>query len=745
MSDVTQTTQATPAQTTVHRRTPFSARGEPRVWLMAMAVVVCLALIVGIIGLIVVRGSATFWQGPIDEVRLQDGSVFLGVPSVTETYQPQPDELERIEQARADGQLDNAHAFTKTGEPVRRRYFVGNRDLGQESFRWVPLWEVASIEQPKDVVLVERDEWGPFLGRVRTLRAVTDEDPNPTGQEFKPESVSDRELQSAIDTMEARRAAIARIDRTQIPRLQNQLRQLEWKLKAAHLNQERRAASADAPPAWLWWGAMVGCIVAVGGVLGLRKAVRHTNSGSRVPVAILACLLLATGSLAYLWLERPGSHKGMSDDQVTQIEQQVEAERNAILNEQSGLLTQLDDLREEDNRYRIIIEEPSLGRISPVSRSAPDDPMRLSQVVRIVPANDLSFSGRIGVYLSRWWEFLSTNPREGATAGGVYPVIVGTVTLTVLLTISVVPLGVIAALYLREYAKQGVVTSIIRIAINNLAGVPSIVYGMFGLGFFCYTLGGYIDEGPTEPTPVGSWWGLVGVLFLAILIAGACGLFVRRSGDRLPDSASRLISIGATVGWLVAVVLAFWAISSTPYFHGFFEAKLPEQTTFGGRGILWASLTLALLTLPVVIVATEEAIAAVPGSMREGSYGCGASKWQTIRKIVLPSAMPGILTGAILAMARGAGEVAPLMLVGAVNLAPALPVSTDAPFLHGDRTFMHLGFHIYTLGFQSPDSEATAPLVWTTTLLLITIVLLLNLIAIIVRARLRSRMATSAV
>ena len=191
--------------------------------------------------------------------------------------------------------------------------------------------------------------------------------------------------------------------------------------------------------------------------------------------------------------------------------------------------------------------------------------------------------------------------------------------------------------------------------------------------------------------------------------------------------------------WLACVCLAGYLVWTTPYFGGFFAEKLPEQPTFGTRGILWAALTLALLTLPVVIVATEEAISAVPGSMREGSLGCGASRWQTVRRIVLPASMPGVLTGAILAMARGAGEVAPLMLVGAVNLAPALPVSSEAPFLHGDRTFMHLGFHIYNLGFQSPDAEAARPLVWTTTLLLVAIVLGLNLFAMLIRARLPSR------
>ncbi len=211
--------------------------------------------------------------------------------------------------------------------------------------------------------------------------------------------------------------------------------------------------------------------------------------------------------------------------------------------------------------------------------------------------------------------------------------------------------------------------SAVRIAVNNLAGVPSIVFGVFGLGFFCYIVGGGMD---------------------------------------------RL----------------------------FFAAKLPTPT-FGTGGVLWASLTLALLTLPVVIVATEEALAAVPGSMREGSYACGASKWQTIRRIVLPRAMPGIMTGMILAMARGAGEVAPLMLVGAVKLAPELPLDAVWPFVHAQRSFMHLGFHVYDLGFQSQNSEAARPMVFTTTLLLIALIAALNVGAVLLRRRLRRRYLVS--
>jgi len=242
--------------------------------------------------------------------------------------------------------------------------------------------------------------------------------------------------------------------------------------------------------------------------------------------------------------------------------------------------------------------------------------------------------------------------------------------MTLLMSLAVVPFGVMAALYIREYAKGGPLISAVRISINNLAGVPSIVFGVFGLGFFCYLTGAGIDE-------------------------------------------------------------------------LFFAAKLPNPT-YGKGGVLWASLTLALLTLPVVIVATEEALAAVPNSMREGSYACGGSKWQTIRRIVMPRAMPGIMTGMILAMARGAGEVAPLMLVGAVKIAPELPMDGVFPYIHPERSFMHLGFHIYDLGFQSQNSEAAKPMVFTTTLLLIALIFILNILAVRLRTRLRKKFVSAA-
>ena len=298
----------------------------------------------------------------------------------------------------------------------------------------------------------------------------------------------------------------------------------------------------------------------------------------------------------------------------------------------------------------------------------------VASLVRAWEPNRLGLGGKLALAASRAWEFVSTEPREANTEGGVLPALFGTFAMTVLMSALVTPFGVVAAIYLREYARQGPLLRAVRICVNNLAGVPSIVFGVFGLGFFVYVLGGSLDR----------------LLF----------------ADELRYN------------------------NNTP--------------VLGTGGLLWASLTLALMTLPVVIVATEEALSAVPRGMREASLACGASKWQTIREILLPASAPGILTGVILAMARGAGEVAPLMIVGVVKLAPALPVDGEFPFVHMDRKFMHLGFHIYDLGFQSPDSDAARPMVFASTLLLLLLVLLLNLGAIAIRNRLRERYKTSA-
>ncbi|MDA7086957.1 phosphate ABC transporter permease PstA [Pseudomonas sp. SA3-5] len=289
----------------------------------------------------------------------------------------------------------------------------------------------------------------------------------------------------------------------------------------------------------------------------------------------------------------------------------------------------------------------------------------LGKVVRAYQPNAMTSLGKLQFYGAKLWEFVSDDPREANTEGGVFPAIFGTVIMTLIMAVIVTPFGVIAAIYLREYAKQGPLTQTIRIAVNNLAGVPAIVYGVFGLGFFVYVLGGSIDR-----------------LFF-------------------PESA--------------------------------------PAPTFGTPGLLWASLTLAILALPVVIVATEEGLARIPRALREGSLALGATKIETLWRVVLPMASPAMMTGLILAVARAAGEVAPLMLVGVVKLAPSLPLDGNYPYLHMDQKIMHLGFHIYDVGFQSPNVEAARPLVYATALLLVLVIAILNLTAVFMRNRLREK------
>lgn len=346
---------------------------------------------------------------------------------------------------------------------------------------------------------------------------------------------------------------------------------------------------------------------------------------------------------------------GESAPEVKVAEAEVEKETGLLKTRFDALAAKAQEIKSEDMKIQVTLTD-----INGTEKSMP-----LSLIVRFYPANELSVFDKLGIYLSRWGEFLTDDPREANTEGGVLPAIFGTFVMTLLMVLVVAPFGVVTALYLREYAKQGRLVSIVRISVNNLAGVPSIVYGVFGLGFFAYILGGGIDA-------------------------------------------------------------------------LFYPERLPNPT-FGTGGLMWSALTLALLTVPVVIVATEEALAAVPKSMREGSLACGASKWQTIKNIVLPRAMPGIMTGLILAMARGAGEVAPLMLVGVVKLAPELPIDGFWPFVHLERSFMHLGFHIYDVGFQSRNSEAGKPMVFVTTLLLIALIAVMNASAVVIRNRLKRK------
>lgn len=325
-----------------------------------------------------------------------------------------------------------------------------------------------------------------------------------------------------------------------------------------------------------------------------------------------------------------------------------------------------------DAEYRVLEDklvalQQQFNRDSITVRTADgrEQEITLGKVVRAFQPNAMSTPQKLMFYFAKLWEFVSDEPREANTEGGVFPAIFGTVLMTLIMAVIVTPFGVIAAVYLREYAKQGLLTRIIRIAVNNLAGVPSIVYGVFGLGFFVYVLGGSLDR-----------------------------LFY-------PEAA--------------------------------------PAPVFGTPGLMWASLTLAILTLPVVIVATEEGLARIPRMIREGSLALGATKSETLWKVVLPMASPAMMTGLILAVARAAGEVAPLMLVGVVKLAPNLPLNGNYPYLHLDQKIMHLGFHIYDVGFQSPNVEAARPLVYATALLLVLVIATLNFSAIYIRNHLREK------
>jgi len=334
---------------------------------------------------------------------------------------------------------------------------------------------------------------------------------------------------------------------------------------------------------------------------------------------------------------------------------ELDAREQAVKQRYDVEEARLRSLREELNRDSVTIELAS-GKILTTP---------LAGIVRAWRPNQMSEAQKIRHFLASIGLFLTDQPREANTEGGIFPAIFGTVMMVLLMSLLVTPLGVIAAIYLREYAHQGPFVRLIRIAVNNLAGVPSIVYGVFGLGFFVYFVGGNLD---------------------------------------------RL----------------------------FFPEALPAPT-FGTPGLLWASLTLALLTVPVVVVSTEEGLTRIPRSIREGSLALGATKAETLFRVILPMASPSILTGVILAVARAAGEVAPLMLVGVVKLAPSLPVDGIFPYLHLDRKFMHLGFHIYDVGFQSPNVDAARPLVYATALLLVLIIVVLNLTAIMLRSRLENR------
>ena len=347
--------------------------------------------------------------------------------------------------------------------------------------------------------------------------------------------------------------------------------------------------------------------------------------------------------------------KGVSAEKLAEADAQFAEQKTALEAEYEVIKRERDAITQEAQRDQLI------------ARTADGKEVVLpwDHLVRITRPNNMSVLEKTGDYATRFWEFMTTEPREANTEGGIFPAIFGTFIMVIIMAIIVTPFGVLAAIYLREYAKDGWFLRVIRISVYNLAGVPSIVYGVFGLGFFVYYLGGNLDQ-------------------------------------------------------------------------LFFAETLPSPT-FGTPGLFWASLTLALLTLPIVIVSTEEGLSRIPSTIRQGSLALGATKTETLWKVVVPLATPAMMTGLILAIARAAGEVAPLMLVGVVKLAPALPVDGNYPYLHLDQKIMHLGFHIYDVGFQSPNVEAARPLVYATSLILVLLIVTLNVTAIKIRNSLREK------
>ena len=537
-------------------------RGEPAIWLAGTGLGISILMIAGMVLLILVSGLGFFWPRPLALVTLKDKSVLMGEIVAREGI-PAPGTAEHLKRTRIQLKL-------------------GNRDVTGVDFRWVNEGDVARTDYPADAIYIERREYGPLIGRPARLT-------DGGAEEASGSAAVLARLPALVARASADRAAIRRLERGEIGRVNYRIEQARLRFRSLDLEAARN----------------------------------------------------------------PGASQ--------------QARRSALDQELAALQGQYGRLEEQLVRAA---EAASSVRLTVQTVDGTEKDLPVLDVFRVYAANRLTTAGRAAVYAGRLWEFLSGDPRESNTEGGILPAIFGTVMMVLIMSIVAVPFGVLAALYLREYASQGLLVRFVRIAVNNLAGVPSIVFGVFGLGFFVYLIGGSIDRAVYA--------------------------------ERLP----------------------------TP--------------TFGTGGILWASLTLALLTVPVVIVASEEALAAVPRSMREASLATGATKFQTILRVVLPAAAPGVLTGLILAMARGAGEVAPLMITGVVKLAPDLPVDGYFPFVHLERKFMHLGFHIYDVGFQSPNVEAAKPMVYATALLLLAIVVLLNLTAIVVRNRLRRRYQTSA-
>jgi len=542
--------------------------GDPWIWLNAAAVSASLIIVIGLLLLIAIQGLSHFWPKAVMQAQyVQANATSTNPASIRLIGEIHNDEEVSLEQLAALG------INIKTDKETATRFLIktGNRDVSGADFKWILEPYLTKKEYPKDIIVLERREWGNFYGYLKSI--------SHNGNVISGSAEAWQKLEKQL---------------THTEDLHQQIRDIE-KGDIGSINYK---------------------------IERLRLAKRR------------------------LELDNKNSAENLS---------KLDKQRKELDKEYAVLSRNLEKLYREFNQGSITAETMS-GKLIEIP---------FAKIVRAYQPNALNLFEKIVLYIQKIGEFIFDDPREANTEGGIFPAIFGTVMMVLLMSVLVTPFGVIAAVYLREYAKQGAVTRIIRIAVNNLAGVPSIVYGVFGLGFFIYFLGGNIDQ--------------------------------------------------------------------------LFYAEALPSPTFGTPGILWSSLTLAILTVPVVIVATEEGLSRIPKAIREGSLALGATKAETLWRTVLPMATPSMMTGMILAIARAAGEVAPLMLVGVVKLAPSLPLDMNAPFFHLERKFMHLGFHIYDVGFQSPNVEAARPLVYATAFLLIGVIVLLNLSAIYIRNRLREQ------
>ncbi|RTE85537.1 MULTISPECIES: phosphate ABC transporter permease PstA [Gammaproteobacteria] len=545
--------------------------GAPWIWLTGGAVTLSVVMVVGLLGLIAVRGFSHFWPADVAIIEINE-------PETGATSRLMG-EIVRTEGMTAAAAREAGNTVPEDRELVKR-YLIkqGNRDQFGTDFVWRFEFGMSEFEYTEGVYVIERREWGNFYGFPTAIEI--DGETQQTLAD-NPEDFHEA-VQSAVDTSVEYHHRIRNIERGEIGRINNEIESLRLQERQFQLDGLEGEALEQATAA-----------------LDVRRA-------------------------------------------------ELEAEYLELRNE-------LDALYEDMHRNTLRMQMVDGAEV----------PIHFADIVSITMPNDMNALQKWGEYFHRVWVFLTAEPREANTEGGIFPAIFGTITMVFVMSILVTPFGVLAAIYLREYAKQGPITKMVRISVYNLAGVPSIVFGVFGLGFFIYFLGGNIDR-------------------------------------------------------------------------IFYEAALPSPT-FGTPGLFWASLTLALLTLPVVIVSTEEGLARIPSTIRQGSLALGATKSETLWRVVVPLATPGMMTGLILAIARAAGEVAPLMLVGVVKLAPTLPIDGEFPFIHLERKIMHLGFHIFDVGFQSPNVEAARPLVYATALTLVALIIILNISAISIRNHLREK------